>query len=70
MTVRLPLAKWQSLGVRTAPGRALPRADLDASLIYTGRQAFLVYGNYDALLEYNCAHSYALAVALLSERIP
>jgi membrane-bound lytic murein transglycosylase B len=29
-----------------------------------------VYGNYEALLEYNCAHSYALAVALLSERIP
>lgn len=70
MTIRLPLAKWQSLGVRTASGRALPRADLDASLIGTGRQAFLVYGNYDALLEYNCAHSYALAVALLSERIP
>jgi membrane-bound lytic murein transglycosylase B len=70
MTVALPLAQWQTLGVRTAAGGALPRADLDASLIHTGRQAFLVYGNYQALLEYNCAHSYALAVALLSERIP
>ena len=27
---------------------------------------FLVYDNYDALLEYNCAHSYAISVALLS----
>ena len=70
MTVPLPLAKWQMLGVRTATGRALPRADLEASLIHTGRQTFLVYGNYQALLEYNCAHSYALAVALLSDRLP
>jgi membrane-bound lytic murein transglycosylase B len=70
MTVAQPLAKWQALGVRTAAGRALPRADVEASLVHTGRQAFLVYGNYEALLEYNCAHSYALAVALLSERIP
>ena len=26
---------------------------------------FLVYRNYDALLEYNCAHAYAFSVALL-----
>jgi membrane-bound lytic murein transglycosylase B len=70
MTLPLPLADWQSRGVRTIAGRALPRADFEASLMTTGRQAFLVYGNYQALLEYNCAHSYALAVALLSERLP
>jgi membrane-bound lytic murein transglycosylase B len=69
MTERLPLAKWQSLGVRTLTGAALPNAPIEASLIHTGQRAFLVYPNYDALLEYNCAHSYALAVALLSERI-
>jgi peptidoglycan lytic transglycosylase B len=70
MTNRVPLSRWQKLGVRTAAGGALPRAEIDASLILTGRRAFLVYGNYESLLEYNCAHSYALAVALLSERIP
>ena len=70
MTQALPLAKWQALGVRTTAGKALPRAAFDASLIWTGKRAFLVYGNYEALLEYNCAHSYALAVALLSDRIP
>lgn len=69
MTNRLPLARWQALGVRTAAGRALPRADVEASLISTGRRSFLVYGNYEALLDYNCAHSYALAVALLSDQI-
>ncbi len=69
MTNRLPLAKWQSLGVRTAAGAALPKADIEASLISSGKRLFLVYGNYESLLEYNCAHSYALAVALLSEQL-
>jgi membrane-bound lytic murein transglycosylase B len=69
MTNRLPLARWRELGIRTTAGEALPRAALDGSLIYTGKRAFLVYPNYEALLEYNCAHSYALAVALLADRI-
>jgi membrane-bound lytic murein transglycosylase B len=30
---------------------------------------FLVYRNYHAILEYNCANSYALSVALLGDRI-
>ena len=69
MTVAQPLAKWHALGVRTIKGTALPKAAIDASLIHTGKRAFLVYDNYEALLDYNCAHSYALAVALLSERL-
>lgn len=69
MTVRLPLAEWQAMGVRTAAGGALPRVDITASLIHTGARAYLVYDNYESLLAYNCAHSYALAVALLSDQI-
>lgn len=69
MTVPLPLAKWQSLGVRTATGRALPKVNRSASLLNAGSKTYLVYGNYDSLLGYNCAHAYALAVALLSDRI-
>jgi membrane-bound lytic murein transglycosylase B len=30
---------------------------------------FLVESNYDAILEYNCAHSYAITVALLGDAI-
>jgi membrane-bound lytic murein transglycosylase B len=30
---------------------------------------FLTYENYDAILGYNCSHSYALSVALLADRI-
>ena len=69
MTVALPLAKWTALGVRLANGRPLPKSDLDASLVSGSKRHFLVYRNYDALLDYNCAHSYALSVGLLADRI-
>ena len=69
MTVALPLKQWRTLGVRLPNGAALPAADLDASLIAGKTRHFLVYRNYDALLEYNCANAYALGVALLGDRI-
>jgi len=69
MTVPLPLAEWQRLGVRTLGGGALPKADLAASLVSGQTRRFLVYQNYDALLQYNCAHAYALTVAMLGERV-
>jgi len=69
MTVALPMARWQELGVRLTSGAALPKTDLAASLVSGSSRRFLVYDNYDALLEYNCAHSYAIAVALLADRI-
>jgi len=33
------------------------------------KRTFLVYRNYEAILGYNCAHYYALSVALLADRI-
>jgi membrane-bound lytic murein transglycosylase B len=69
MTVALPLAEWQRMGVRQMNGAALPTADLEASLISGSSRHFLVYRNYDVLLDYNCAHAYALSVGLLSDRI-
>jgi membrane-bound lytic murein transglycosylase B len=41
----------------------------EAALVEAGPRRFLVYGNYDVLLRYNCAHHYALTVALLADRI-
>jgi membrane-bound lytic murein transglycosylase B len=69
LTVPLPLSKWESLGVRTTAGKGLPKVDRSASLLRAGARSYLVYGNYDSLLGYNCAHAYALAVGLLSDRI-
>jgi hypothetical protein len=64
-----PLAHWQRLGVRRSDGGDLPVVARAASLVQVGTRHFLLYGNYDALLSYNCAHNYALTVALLADRI-
>jgi membrane-bound lytic murein transglycosylase B len=69
MTVALRLDEWQRLGVRTMTGGALPDAAVTAALVAGRTRHFLVYPNYDALLQYNCAHSYALSVALLGDRL-
>jgi membrane-bound lytic murein transglycosylase B len=69
MTDPRPLSEWRKFGLLTATGTAVPKADLTASLVVAGTRSFLVYDNYDALLGYNCAHSYTLAVGLLSDLI-
>jgi membrane-bound lytic murein transglycosylase B len=69
LTKALPLSRWNALGVRTATGGRLPRAEMQASLLRADGQAYLVYRNYETLLTYNCAHTYALSVALLSDRL-
>ena len=47
----------------------VPRAALAASLLRVDQETFLVYRNYETLLTYNCAHSYATAVGLLADRL-
>lgn len=69
MTVALPLSEWRRLGVTLVGGAPLPTADVNASLVAGTTRFFLAYPNYDALLEYNCAHAYALGVALLGDQI-
>ena len=69
MTVALPITDWQKLGVRLPNGGALPAADQHASLVSGSSRHFLVFENYDVLLAYNCAHAYALSVALLADRV-
>jgi membrane-bound lytic murein transglycosylase B len=69
LSAPLPLSRWRSLGVRRADGGPLPAGELPASLLNAGRRTLLVYGNYDALLEYNCANTYAVGVGLLADRL-
>jgi peptidoglycan lytic transglycosylase B len=69
MTVSLPVAEWQRLGVRLPNGGPLPKTDMTASLVSGSSRHFLVYRNYDTLLDYNCAHPYALSVALLGDSL-
>jgi membrane-bound lytic murein transglycosylase B len=69
MTERRPLSDWSEAGVRLKSGATLPRADIVASLVEVGGRSFLVYPNYETILDYNCAHLYALSVGLLADRL-
>jgi membrane-bound lytic murein transglycosylase B len=70
MTTPMTLTAWKQHGVTRADRSPLPAGDVNASLLETDDgKAYLVYDNYDALLAYNCAHTYALSVSLLSDAI-
>jgi membrane-bound lytic murein transglycosylase B len=69
MTEPLPVSRWRALGVKFEGRQKAPAPSTPASLVRAGSESFLVFDNYQALLEYNCAHAYALSVALLSDRL-
>jgi membrane-bound lytic murein transglycosylase B len=72
LKTRLPLSRWQALEVRRANGRALPRRNLDASLILPDGPpgpAYLVYGNFRGILAWNRSSAFVVAVGTLSDRI-
>ena len=69
-TVQLPVMDWQMAGIRQADGEQLPAADIPASIVFPDGpdgKAFLTYPNFRAILRYNCANNYALAVATLAD---
>lgn len=71
-TLRQPAAEWSKLGVTLADGRPLPAWTGDAAIIVPAGHkgpAFLVTGNYRALLDYNNATPYALSLGLFAERL-
>ena len=69
MTERRPLGIWRDAGVRLKSGAPLPQSDIPASLVEVGSHSFLVYPNYETILDYNCAHLYALSVGMLADRL-
>lgn len=72
LNTRLPLSRWQALGVRQTNGSALPGRTLQASLIRPdgpGTQAYLVYDNFRVLLAWNKSSAFAVAVGTLSDRL-
>ena len=68
----LSLAKWQSLGVARANGKPFSSPSDSATLrLPDGRAgpAFLMLKNFSVIKRYNNADKYALAVAVLADRI-
>ena len=69
MTETRPLTEWHRLGVKTAGGGRLPNATIGAALVRGKARNFLVYRNYDAILDYNCSNAYGITVGLLADKI-
>ena len=71
LTVRQSAAQWAEQGVRTVDGTPLPPLASAAVLEPAGARgpAFLVGQNFRTILRYNNSTSYALAVALLAQRL-
>ncbi|MCW5771626.1 MAG: lytic murein transglycosylase [Rhodospirillaceae bacterium] len=71
-TTLQPVGAWRKLGVTLANGKPLPEWPGDLGiLVPAGHKgpAFLLTGNYRAILSYNNAAAYALAVGLFAERL-
>jgi len=62
------LSDWKKLGV-AAIGGPLPSSAIEASLVRGKKRDFLVYRNYEAILEYNCSNAYAVAIGMLSDKV-
>lgn len=66
-----PPSAWAAMGVKRADGQPLAGTAPVAVLLPAGAAgpAFWTTGNFDAIYGYNAAESYALAIALLSDRL-
>jgi len=70
-TIRQSSAQWAAEGVRAVDGAALPGIADSTIVLPAGARgpAFLAGPNFRAILRYNNATSYALAVGLLAQRL-
>lgn len=69
---RKSMAEWAALGVRRPEGRAMPAGNESAYLLLPAGAkgpAFLMTDNFKAILSYNPADAYALAIGHLADRI-
>jgi membrane-bound lytic murein transglycosylase B len=69
---RVKLPVWAEAGVLNADGGALPTKNLTARLVMPAGSdgpAFLVYSNFDSILDWNRSNYYALAIGHLSDKL-
>ena len=67
-----PLSEWRERGVKLFAGASLPHGEDNTSIyLPAGARgpAFIIFPNFKVILQYNNAASYALAVAVLADRI-
>ena len=72
LSKKLSLSEWQGAGVRRVDGQDLPQADLTGALVLPAGHkgpVFLVYSNFDAIMNWNRSLLYAISVGHLADRI-
>lgn len=72
LDLKKSVKRWAKRGVRQASGKALPNADVSGAIILPqghGGPAFLVYRNFDVIMEWNRSINYALAIGHLADRL-
>jgi hypothetical protein len=69
---RRPASEWAARGVRRIDGSPIDATDARSAIVLpAGAEgpAFLVFRNFDAIFAYNASQNYALAIALLADRL-
>lgn len=69
---RRAVSDWQAMGVTSINGRALPVSTERAAIIVpqgARGPAFMVFDNFDVVMQWNRSVNYALSVALLSDQL-
>lgn len=72
LPIKKPVSEWRQMGVRAIAGQHLPSDDQSAAILLPAGHrgpAFMVFNNFSALLTYNSALSYGLAVGLLADQL-
>lgn len=67
-----PLSTFASLGVTQLNGKPLPNVKIKAELVLPAGHkgpAFVVYNNFNVIMQWNNSKNYALAVGMLADRI-
>lgn len=70
--IKKPLSYWANLGVKTYGGAPLPRENMQASIVApdgVGGEAYIVYNNYQTIMDWNRSTYFATSVGLLADQI-
>ena len=70
--IKRPLSYWASLGVKTLGGRDLPQENMRASIVAPdglGAETYIVYNNYQTIMDWNRSTYFATSVGLLADRL-
>lgn len=70
--IRKPLSYWASLGVKKYGGGNLPQENMSASIVAPdglGGEAYIVYNNYQTIMDWNRSTYFATSVGLLADQL-